>query len=404
MCLIIHNPKAKTIPLDIFDSAAIINPDGFGIFYHDTGEIIHTMDYADLEDLMYTANRPYTCHFRYATSGVVDKDSCHPFDIDKRYALMMNGTIDRLVSKSKVDTEALCEILKGMTHKQMLNVMSTYKCRFTLLDKKTGEATVVNRDLWHKRGDVLYSKDNVFYSSWSKKKKGTKTKGKSVTGSVIYTPETCGGIGWSNRYVDDDVYEYYSAKHDDYDDTEYDESWSEWAARMGYEDAEEAKQDFKDGKLVPDPDDEYDWGSELLLPDDVVELDGEKDDTTRIAVYGTLKNGRGNHHLLAGCEFLGHGTTLDKYPLLAEGCPFLIDDENNPDGKHVVVEVYRVDAIALRDIDRLEGHPDWYIRKIKPIMMDSSGDILECYVYVQPKECAKGIHGYGDPSKYTKCY
>lgn len=397
MCLIIHNPKAKTIPLDVFDSATIINPDGFGIFYHDNGEIIHTMDYNRLEELMYDSKRPYTCHFRYATSGVVDEDSCHPFNIDGRYALMMNGTIDRLVSKSKVDTEALCEILKGMTHKQMLNVLSTYKCRFSLLDTKTGDSTVINRDLWHKRGSILYSKDNVFNSTWSTKKKGTKTKGKSVTGSVTYTPETCGGIGWNNR---DDFYGYC----DEYDDTDYDESWSEWCSRMGYEDVEEAKQDFKDGKLLPDPDDDYDWDSELLLPEDVVELDGEEDDTTRIAVYGTLKKGKGNHHLLAGCEFLGHGTTLDKYPMLAEGCPFLIDDENNPDGKHVVVEVYRVDAIALRDIDRLEGHPDWYIRKIKPIMMDSSGDILECYVYVQPKECAKGILGYSDPSKYTKCY
>ena len=396
MCLIIHNPKAKTIPLDVFDSAMIINPDGFGIFYHDNGEIIHTMDYNRLEELMYDSKRPYTCHFRYATSGVVDAESCHPFDIDGRYALMMNGTIDRLVSKSKVDTEALCEILKGMTHKQMLNVLSTYKCRFSLLDTKTGDSTVVNRDLWHKRGSILYSKDNVFCSQWG----STKTKNKSSFGKssqgfgpVVYTPETCGGIGWNNR-------EYFSDLSEEYD--AYDESWSEWCTRMGYEDLDEPTEDFLDEELHPDTDDDYDWDAEVLMPKDVENLKGESEDTTRIAVYGTLKKGKGNNHLLAGCQFLGTGTTLDPYPMVASGCPYLIDDRHR--GHHVVVEVYRVDAIALRDIDQLEHHPNWYIRRVKPIVMDKDGEIIECYIYVIPREQAKEVTGITDETALIKCY
>lgn len=415
MCVIIHNPKAKTIPLDIFDAACSINPDGFGIFYHDNGEILHTMDYNDLEDLMYGTKRGYTAHFRYATSGVVDKDSCHPFDINERYALMMNGTIDRLVSKSKVDTEALCEILNGMTYKQMIHVLQTYKCRFSLLDKKTGESSVVNRDLWHKRGNVLYSKDNVFNlwssrgKSWGKSntsQAGTsKKKAAGDYGPVIYTPETCGGIGWNNRHDE------YDSNLDDYwndyvDGDDSDESWDEWCARMGYEDEAEAFADVKDGEIEPPAGVDDTWYADLdpALPSDVAKLEGEDDETTRIAVYGTLKKGKGNHPLLDGCEFLGHGTTLDTYPMVAQGCPFVIDEKDNPDGKHIVVEVYRVDAIALRDIDRLEGHPDWYVRRIKPIVMDATGDVLECYVYVQPKECAAGIHGYGDSTQYIKCF
>jgi hypothetical protein len=161
MCLIIHNPKAKEIQYDILDNALYLNPDGFGIFYHDTGEIQHTMSSAKVDDLLDT-KRPYTAHFRYATSGLIGAKQCHPFEIDGTYSLMMNGTIERLVSRKSVDTVELCKILNGLSEAKMLDVLRTYACRFTLLNRKTGDVAVVNKDLWHKRDGVLYSKANCF--------------------------------------------------------------------------------------------------------------------------------------------------------------------------------------------------------------------------------------------------
>lgn len=392
MCLIIHNPKAKVIPVDVFDTAAFSNPDGFGIFYHDTGEIITTMDYRKLEDLMY-CERPFTCHFRYATSGVVDTDSCHPFDINDRYSLMMNGTIDRLVSKSKVDTEALCEILADMNYKQMTNVLSTHSCRFAILDKSNGRVTIINRDLWTMKDDVLYSKATAFYSKPVYKQPAPYKGTSGGYGPMIYDP-----------YDQPSKYRPASpCEANEIDDAEMD--WQEWLARNGYINEDDALRDLRDGVIeypnayVEEEEDEED---EWELPADVVELEGESDDTTRIAVYGTLKEGRGNHGLLKGCELLGHGTTRDAYPLLTESCPYLIDEQGV--GHNVVVEVYRVDAIALRDIDRLEGHPNWYVRRVKPIIMDETGDELECYIYVIPKEKSKALVGIADESRYVKCY
>lgn len=94
-----------------------------------------------------------------------------------------------------------------------------------------------------------------------------------------------------------------------------------------------------------------------------------------IAVYGTLKQGHGNHGLLTGerwefyernslehdykpAEFLGvhriHG-----YGLYSAWIPFAVPTE----GRSIAVEVYRVvEPGMLSLLDRLEGHPRNYTR------------------------------------------
>jgi gamma-glutamylcyclotransferase (GGCT)/AIG2-like uncharacterized protein YtfP len=83
---------------------------------------------------------------------------------------------------------------------------------------------------------------------------------------------------------------------------------------------------------------------------------------TFVFVYGTLKQGYGNHYrLLRGSEFFGQGTTASKFRMLDAGFPVLIPDEEC--GKHVVGEVYRVDAATLARLDQLEGEGHMYDRK-----------------------------------------
>lgn len=161
MCLIIHNPLCKDIPLEVMDNALCLNPDGFGIFFHDNGEIRKTMDWQKPYDWI-DEGRPYTCHFRYATSGPIKRKNCHPFKIDDRFSLMMNGTIDRLKSTKSVDTQELCKILCGLPEDTILAILRTYACRFALLDTRDGRAIVVNQDLWTKKDGILYSKANCF--------------------------------------------------------------------------------------------------------------------------------------------------------------------------------------------------------------------------------------------------
>jgi gamma-glutamylcyclotransferase (GGCT)/AIG2-like uncharacterized protein YtfP len=75
-------------------------------------------------------------------------------------------------------------------------------------------------------------------------------------------------------------------------------------------------------------------------------------------VYGTLKKGFDNHHYLNGADYLGTGTVqgyqlldLGEYP----GC--------FPGDRILPVEIYRISAEMLSEIDRLEEVPDLYHRK-----------------------------------------
>ena len=98
---------------------------------------------------------------------------------------------------------------------------------------------------------------------------------------------------------------------------------------------------------------------------------GASAERTRVFVYGTLRAGGPNHHLLAGQTLVGPARTepafefasLGAYPAMALG------------GRTSVIgEVYAVDAAGLAKLDWLEGHPEYYRRT--PIRLDSGDDVL----------------------------
>ena len=370
MCLIIHNPKGKQVPLDIIDNAFYMNPDGFGIFYHDTGEIHHTMSPIKGEDLL-DADRPFTAHFRYATSGPIGKKQCHPFQIDGTYSLMMNGTIDRLVSRKTVDTVELCKILHGLPESKMLAVLRTYACRFALLNRKTGKAIIVNRDLWSERDGVLYSKANCFPS----KPTGKMTEyGKGITYGKAYTPVPTGNANVKSIRLDAED-----------PDTWDDDSWNEWVDSL--------QQDSEEHEAVYTYDDE---------PEEDAPFNTDPPQLHTVAVYGTLKSGRNNHGLLADSYCLGAGMTELKFPMIQSGIPFLIDDAKN--GHHITVEAYRVDNATLRRLDGLEGHPGWYVRRKLSIKLDKGGYIT-AWVYTIPKDECHSLTGMDYlKEKHLSCF
>jgi len=103
-----------------------------------------------------------------------------------------------------------------------------------------------------------------------------------------------------------------------------------------------------------------------------------------IAVYGTLKKGYNNYYsYLRSSKHVGSGTTQDKYPLLIQGLPYMVD--NKGVGHNVEVDVFKVSDKTFSDIDMLEGHPRWYKRKQIPIKM-SDGKVVVCWLYFNPKE------------------
>ena len=100
-----------------------------------------------------------------------------------------------------------------------------------------------------------------------------------------------------------------------------------------------------------------------------------------VAVYGTLKKGNSNYyHYLSDSKHVGTGKTKDKYPLVVSGLPYLL--ERKGVGHNVVVDVFKVSDSQLEKLDKLEGHPNWYIRKQVDCVI---GDTVEkCWIYFNP--------------------
>ncbi|XP_053560889.1 gamma-glutamylaminecyclotransferase isoform X2 [Bombina bombina] len=119
-----------------------------------------------------------------------------------------------------------------------------------------------------------------------------------------------------------------------------------------------------------------------------------------IFVYGTLKKGQPNYHIMTNGEhgkavYKGIGKTGDKYPLvIAEkgNVPFLLNVPGT--GHHIIGEIYSVDEHLLQFLDKFESCPNMYQRTLKGIQIleweDKDGSpieeaavnsVLECFVY-----------------------
>lgn len=114
----------------------------------------------------------------------------------------------------------------------------------------------------------------------------------------------------------------------------------------------------------------------------------------RVFVYGTLKQGQPNHHVITGCKegkytLLGQGRTVSKWPLVIASpfnIPYLLDIEG--EGHNIVGEVYEVNDALFADLDVLEGYPGYYDRRPISIKLEKKtegvecADVLDCWLYL----------------------
>jgi gamma-glutamylcyclotransferase (GGCT)/AIG2-like uncharacterized protein YtfP len=114
-------------------------------------------------------------------------------------------------------------------------------------------------------------------------------------------------------------------------------------------------------------------------------------------VYGTLKKGYGNHHIIADAEFLGTAKTPRNYDIFpvhpAGGFPICVEN-----GKfHVLGELYKINEKILARCDQLESHPDFYRRKLIKLH-DGPLD----YIYIYPHHYEPSWNGIVqiDPAKF----
>lgn len=173
--------------------------------------------------------------------------------------------------------------------------------------------------VWHERDGIYYSKDNCF---------AKRTK-------IGYNWNSYGACGYDDAW-------------DDYDDSPVDDT-----------PINNTDYDIQDDPYA-------DWL-----------------DCSHVAVYGTLKEGRGNHWLLGTSELVGKGKTANKFPMICDSIPYVYDEIGT--GHNINVEVYDVtDPTVAADIDSLEQHPDWYERKLVNIEL-ANGDYITAWMYLQPQ-------------------
>lgn len=102
----------------------------------------------------------------------------------------------------------------------------------------------------------------------------------------------------------------------------------------------------------------------------------------KVFVYGTLRRGEHNHRLLNTATFIGEAQSCSaNFVMTGHGVPFLSETpfRNLP----VTGEVFEVDDATLHRLDLLEGHPNWYGRKIRRFKL-RDGRHVHAWVYLLP--------------------
>jgi len=165
MCVIIVKKAGLKVPTEVLKSSAKINPHGLGIVWLDDYRVTYhkSSEYAILD-----TDKPYIAHFRYATVGAIGRSNTHPFvcGSNKNELLMMNGTIKGLGNLKDSDSKILANSLGKVSRHLWKKELERYDCRFVTLNTRNKSYQMYNKQDWHNKDGVWYSKDNVLETNY----------------------------------------------------------------------------------------------------------------------------------------------------------------------------------------------------------------------------------------------
>lgn len=164
MCIAILNTPNVTFPKSLISNCWDNNSDGAGLIYANAGTL-YTFKELDSVDKFYNhyidVRRRYpkskiVLHFRIGTSGGINVDNCHPFNVDKNLAFVHNGIITELngIHPKKSDTNLFNErILQKLPvsferNGAIMSLIEEYIASSKLIFlNANNEAYIVNEDL-----------------------------------------------------------------------------------------------------------------------------------------------------------------------------------------------------------------------------------------------------------------
>ena len=103
-----------------------------------------------------------------------------------------------------------------------------------------------------------------------------------------------------------------------------------------------------------------------------------------VMVYGSLKKGFGNHSLIQSSKLIGDVVTEEVFGMVSfGGFPGLLDPSYYQNSSHFRIqgELYEVTPETFARLDRLEGYPSFYNRKIITAKDIKDGEYYDCWIY-----------------------
>jgi hypothetical protein len=108
MCIAIYKPEGKEIERETLERCYDTNPDGAGYMFHKNDKLYVKKGFFSFSEFWqsYRRDRTKECviHFRIKTHGQINKDNCHPYMVNDKFAFVHNGVISGYIDTNKSDT------------------------------------------------------------------------------------------------------------------------------------------------------------------------------------------------------------------------------------------------------------------------------------------------------------
>lgn len=166
MCIIIHKPKDRKLPEDLYKRCWDRNDDGAGFMYSVNDSLVIVKGLMTWEDFItaldqHTQDHEMIIHFRIRTHGEAIPELTHPFRLsDKKTGMAHNGIIYDLVeytspkmSDSKMFAELLSKTFGDQLQKMLSNSVMKWMIAKTSPNSKyafmthTGKVIIMNQHL-----------------------------------------------------------------------------------------------------------------------------------------------------------------------------------------------------------------------------------------------------------------